>query len=171
MQESLSALIDGELDAEAVNGALGRLRAEPGLEQCWADYHLIGDVLRSGAPPLFDTVRFREVLAAEPTVFTPRASRWLQPVPVRRALSAAVAAGAVAFVGWIAWPTLTGAPAANLAKEGLPAGRVAAAAGIPQAHGVEDYLLAHQYFSPSFAMHGTAPYVRLVDSPAAGDKQ
>jgi sigma-E factor negative regulatory protein RseA len=33
---------------------------------------------------------------------------------------------------------------------------------VPVAQGVNDYLLAHQRFSPSSAMGGIAPYVRTV---------
>jgi sigma-E factor negative regulatory protein RseA len=33
---------------------------------------------------------------------------------------------------------------------------------VPAAQGVNDYVLAHQRFSPSSAMGGMAPYVRTV---------
>jgi sigma-E factor negative regulatory protein RseA len=35
-------------------------------------------------------------------------------------------------------------------------------APVPVAQGVNDYVLAHQRFSPSSAMGGMAPYVRTV---------
>ena len=95
----------------------------------------------------------------------PLAIRLAAGSPVRRALSAAVAAVAVGMVGWMAWPMLQDGPLQRLV--GAP-GRtvVQASAGVPAASGVEDYLLAHQRFSPSFAMQGAAPYVRLVDDTA-----
>jgi len=40
----------------------------------------------------------------------------------------------------------------------------------PAAVGVENYLLAHQSFSPAGAMQGVAPYVRTV-SDRQGDRR
>jgi hypothetical protein len=40
---------------------------------------------------------------------------------------------------------------------------------VPVAVGVEDYLLAHQRFSPASSMQGVAPYVRTVSAERKGD--
>jgi hypothetical protein len=42
-------------------------------------------------------------------------------------------------------------------------------ATVPAAQGVSDYLLAHQRFSPAFAMQGVAPYVRTVADEQQAD--
>jgi sigma-E factor negative regulatory protein RseA len=68
---------------------------------------------------------------------------------------------AVALVGWTAL-SLFEPPVKMVATP--PAATVAEApsAPVPAAQGVNDYLLAHQRFSPSSAMGGMAPYIRTV---------
>ena len=169
MEENLSALVDGELEGEVLMGWVARIGADHGLLRLWADYHLIGDVLRGTGMRPFQVDRFRTALAAEPTIYAPAAAavHWSVSLPLRRALSFSAAAVAVALVGWMAWPMVEKGPATgDKATGGQP---VAQAVAIPSAHGVEDYLLAHQRFTPSFAMQGAAPYIRLVgDTPGSG---
>ncbi len=158
MKEQVSAMMDGELADHECEGCAQRIKDDPQLRQeTWDLYHLIGDALRGHlVPGVIDQVRAQ--LAAEPPILAPRraAAR-----PARRAawyaLSAAATVVAVAFVGWTALPRFD-----------LPSGRteikVAAApapASAAPAAGFNDYLLAHQRFSPS-AMGGIAPYVRTV---------
>jgi len=164
MEENLSALVDGELAADVRRALLVRFAAEDHLCRSWAEYHLIGDVLRGAAVQSFPLQRFRHALEREPTVFAPSLVRLAASVPVRRSLSALAAGVAIALVGWMAWPMLQDGPLQRLAGGGPKP--LAQAAVVPSAHGVEDYLLAHQRFSPSFAMQGAAPYVRLVDDTA-----
>lgn len=45
--ELVSALVDGQLASNEVSLALGSLKQDPALLDCWRDYHLIGEVLRS----------------------------------------------------------------------------------------------------------------------------
>jgi sigma-E factor negative regulatory protein RseA len=173
MEENLSALVDGELNADALSGFVVRVGLDQGLARRWADYHLIGDVLRGTVVRPFEIERFRAALAKEPTVYAPGAAgRWTPSVPLRRTLSFAAAAAAIVFVGWMAWPMVQGGPIQHLAagakiEQVQP---VAQAAAIPSARGVEDYLLAHQRFSPSFAIQGAAPYVRLVGDASKGQQ-
>jgi hypothetical protein len=71
----------------------------------------------------------------------------------------AASIAAVAFVGWMALlgvqqdPVLVAStpPAVEVNQVAVPAGEVA-----------NDYLLAHQRYSPSNAMQGVASYVRTV---------
>ena len=67
----------------------------------------------------------------------------------RLALSAAASIGGVALVAWL---TLFDSPLA-------PQTQLAAT---PANGAVNDYLLAHQQFSPNTAMQGVASYVRTV---------
>jgi len=162
MNERLSALIDDELGKPDTEGCLARLDEDRELRETWSVYHLIGDALRGhagqGLPP-----SFAERLAAEPTILAPR--RAVRPAPRTAwyALSAAASVAAVAMVGWMALPLFE--PPERIAAS-PPGPAVASAevkpAAVPAAQGVNDYLLAHQRFSPSSAMGGMAPYVRTV---------
>lgn len=76
MLEALSAVADGEADAQAVEQACVSWRQSSVTRARWHAYHLIGDVLRSdelGATQTDDVLlrRVRERLAAEPVVLAP----------------------------------------------------------------------------------------------------
>lgn len=159
MKERLSALMDEELGAPEADGCLARLAEDEELRDAWRLYHLIGDSLRGQAgyalPPAF-----AQRLAGEPTVLAPR-----RPAARRTwyALSAAASAAAVALVGWMALPLFDPPAPVARAPAALPVATVVLpAAAVPPAQGVNDYVLAHQCFSPSSAMGGIAPYVRTV---------
>ena len=161
MNERLSALIDGELGSPETEGCLARLDVDREFRETWGVYHLIGDALRGhagqGLPP-----SFAERLAAEPTVLAPQRSAPPAPRSVWYVLSAAASVAGVALVGWMALPLFE--PPTPIATS-RPAPAVAAVDVKPAAvlaQGVNDYLLAHQRFSPSSVMGGMAPYVRTV---------
>lgn len=152
MDEKVSALSDGEMGNENASRLIADLRDDPELRRDWDTCHLIGDALRG---PLSSPVasRVAERLASEPAVLAPRA-RAAPPRHYRRwAVSAVASAAAVALVAWMALPMFQAERQASLAQ-------------VPDAAGVQTYLLAHQRYSPSSAMQGVAPYVRLVaDEP------
>jgi len=85
--ERLSALVDGELDAEAAAQACGDWRERGEARAGWHAYHLIGDVLRSddlAVDPSRDLVflqALRVRLQDEPVVLAPQPL----PVPARQA--------------------------------------------------------------------------------------
>lgn len=107
--DMISALADGELDAEAIHGVCVRWREDADARERWHAYHLIGDVLRSDA---FASAadhderflrRLRERLATEPAILAPQPLAAPPAAPVRRASThwtwmapAAVAAGFMA---------------------------------------------------------------------------
>lgn len=165
--ERVSAFMDGEVRDEEVPGQLARLKQDPALGERWATYHLIGEAMRgetalSGLTGRADFMQtFRAALAQEPTVVAPRA-------PGRRssarrvALSLAASFGGVALVGWLALSNNPFMPAPEKIAESRPATVVKSADGA-----VNDYLLAHQQFSPSTAMQGVASYVRTVSGGEA----
>ncbi|PXW97040.1 RseA-like anti sigma(E) protein [Sphaerotilus hippei] len=75
--EELSALMDGEVDAQIVARACRSWRQDAGQRTSWHAYHLIGDVLRSdelSSPPSRDEAflqALRSRLAEEPVVLAP----------------------------------------------------------------------------------------------------
>jgi sigma-E factor negative regulatory protein RseA len=168
--ERISSLMDGELDAHQAGQEWTRLRNDPGARASWETYHLIGDAMRGDAvlSPKF-SARLSERLAAEPTVLAPRRS------PARRvvtyAWSAAASFSAVALVGWMAfYSPLSPQPHAPLATapQAVPATPAAAPqvelASVPSEGRMNEYLIAHQEFSPSTAIQGVAPYIRTVSA-------
>ena len=162
MKERLSALMDEELGGAEADGCLARLAEDDALRETWRVYHLIGDALRGhaghGLPPAF-----AQRLAGEPTVLAPR--RAARPAARRTwyALSAAASVAAVALVGWMALPFFEApAPIAKAPEVPVIAAVSLPPAVVPPAQGVNDYVLAHQRFSPSSAMGGMTAYVRTV---------
>jgi sigma-E factor negative regulatory protein RseA len=84
----------------------------------------------------------------------------------RFAFAAAASLAAVALVGWLAFAPQPEAPAplAQL-RPAIPP-----MVNVPLPSAANDYLLAHQGFSPRVSLQGMAPYVRTVsehrDEPA-----
>ena len=156
MKERISQLMDGELDERASADAFDALRRDAEALEAWRMYHLISDAMRdTRLLSAGFAARVAERLAAEPTVLAP--ARRLPPA--RLALAAAASVAAVALVGWLAFAPQAEAPApiARAKAPALDAPRVAGAAN--------DYLLAHQGFSPRVYLQGMAPYVRTVSEP------
>ena len=156
MKENLSVWMDGELGDQQARELPLQLKRDAELRGDWDCYHLIGDALRGvQGPDLCAGIRAR--LDAEPALLAPQ--RRSAPEKLRWiALSAAASIAAVAFVGWMA---LSGAQHDSVRIAALPATEVKQVA-VPAGEGAKDYLLAHQRYSPSNAIHGVAPYVRTV---------
>lgn len=165
MKDRISALMDGELDDRSAGDLIGELR-EGEAADTWRTYHLISDAMRDTRllSPGFQA-RLAQRLAAEPANLAP-VRRVAEP---RRWLPMAAAAGAAfALVGWMAFaperqPAPVPAPVAKL--QPVPAeGPVV----VPIPTAANDYLLAHQGFSPRVSLQGMAPYVRTVADEGAG---
>ncbi len=180
--DKISVLMDGELDDQQAREQFSRLNRDENLAGSWHTFHRIGDALRGDRELSRDFgSRLAARLKDEPTVLAPRHS------PVRRfttyALSAAASLSAIALVGWVA---LGGDPQtpqpAQVAKAipapGIPAVTpavtptvpVATLASTPQLANVpndgtmNEYLIAHQGFSPSTSIQVVAPYIRGVSA-------
>ncbi len=170
MKDRLSALMDSELDDKSAAQVIEALGRDDDALQTWRTYQLISDALRQGRLLSHGfTSRVCARLAAEPTVLAPRA---LQPEPRRwSALSIAASLAAVGLVGWLAFapqpshlPSIAPAPAplAQAQKpEAAPTPNI-----VPLPTAANDYLLAHQGFSPRLSLQGMAPYVRTVSEQA-----
>jgi len=153
MNEKISQLVDGEGNDP---GIIQNLCADPRAREAWSTYHLIGDTLRGTRALSGDfAARVAWRLEDEPTVVAPRRTA---PEPKRWRIALPIAAGfaAVALVGWMAFAPQPQAP--------VPAPVVAKAepAMVPLTTATNDYLLAHQGFSPRLALQGMAPYVITV---------
>lgn len=160
--DHISALMDGELEDHNARAAFAGLKARDELREQWLSFHLIGDALRQDAQvaraPAEFLVSFHARLVQEPTVLAPRkiANRGVRRVM----LSAAASIAAVAMVGWLALSENPLRPGDQLASR---APVIEDQTSTPAAtNQVNDYLLAHQEFSPSTAIQGFAPYVRTV---------
>jgi sigma-E factor negative regulatory protein RseA len=168
MNDRISALMDGEVDEKSAAQLIEALARDAQAVGAWRDYHLIGDAMRGGQ--LLSegfTERLSQRLAAEPTVLAPRRMRTESPrLFTMSALAASIAA--VAFVGWMAF-----APQPQLAP--APVAQVHNAADkpvlVPLPSAANDYLLAHQGFSPRVSLQGMAPYVlTIAEHPADARK-
>jgi sigma-E factor negative regulatory protein RseA len=153
--EEISLLMDGELDAERAERACQGFREAAAVET-WLRFHEIGDCLRGdsrggrGMAP-----SFWARLAAEPTVLAPSRR---QPTPAAIAWAAAASVAAVSLVGWVAWTTMPLPPSAIATAQQAATVRAADV----RRPVVNEYLLAHQEYSPTTAIQGVRPYLRAV---------
>jgi sigma-E factor negative regulatory protein RseA len=175
MKAKISALMDGELGAPETEQSLQALREDGEAFEAWREYHLISDALQGRALLASDCLRrVSQRLAAEPILMGPLPS---QVVPAARApwfapsaLAASVAA--VALVGWMAFApqqeTAPGLPpVAQLPQPAQPASGTLEPARVPLTTAAQDYLFAHQAYSPRNSLQGMAPYVRSVSVEAS----
>jgi sigma-E factor negative regulatory protein RseA len=158
MKQEISALMDGELFEDEAEHLLDQLKRDSKARKNWAAYHLIRDALRQPEYIHCDlSARVRELVKDEPTVFAPRGHAEKQRIR-SFALSAAAS---LAAVGVVAWMSLQVGPEAmpQMAMQQPSTIRPANAADQTKSN---DYLMAHQEFSPSTDMSGGAYYIRTV---------
>ncbi|MEO8143995.1 MAG: sigma-E factor negative regulatory protein [Betaproteobacteria bacterium] len=166
MKTEISALVDGELDGREAAGPLNAIKEEGELRDRWRSYHLIGDAMRDTrmVTPGF-AVRVAAKLAQEPTVMAPARRVPLPQRPRWQYLSAAASVAAVALVGWIAFAPQEAAPPVAIAPKQSEIVQVA------PPDKADDYLYAHQGYSPRNSLQGVAPYVRMVSGEAGAGKR
>lgn len=158
MKQQISVLMDGELFDDEAEALLDKLKRNPDVCKEWQAYHLIGDVLRQPdhAYPNISAA-MRERLQAEPTVLAPRSqtrqnARWY-------ALSAAASVMALALVAWMSVQVGSEPPPQMAMQQQSIALRPANFSGNK---GLNNYLMAHQEYSPSADMRGAASYIRTA---------
>ena len=173
VQERISVFADGETSDEQLDIALADLRDESG-KATWERYHQIGDLLRSDemAAPL--SVGFSASmaarLAAEPALVAPVLAVQARKSGLRRIALPGVLAAAAAAVAFVGTPQLMvamhGAPStaavavvsdSGVARTALNA-NAARAGVVMRDQGIDEYLMAHQRFSPS--VYSSAQYAR-----------
>jgi sigma-E factor negative regulatory protein RseA len=166
MKDRISALMDGELADGELDAPMSALRQDGEALEAWRRYHLISDALKE-TPMLSSgfSARFTQRLAQEPTVLAPasipaRAKKSRTWVP----LSAAASIAAIAVVGSMA-PQFFQAQVPTVAQR-APERPVPSVMTVPMPGAVNDYLLAHQNYSPRSTLQGVAPYVRTVSDSA-----
>jgi len=157
MNEQISRLMDGEIDAMEMDAVCATLRHDEAMAT-WNLYHTIGDALRGETAATRDVARVvSQTLVAEPTVLAPRVQRMSRPASW--AFAAAASLAAVTVVGWTAYSMVDATPAAFAKMR--DAGTMSAAQMRP-ATVPADYLLAHQEYAPANALQGVGPYLRDV---------
>jgi sigma-E factor negative regulatory protein RseA len=174
--DRISAFMDGEAAPAESHQVLSRLRQDAECLAAWHCFHLVGDVMR-GDPVLRDDfmARLRQKIDSEPTQ--------LAPVMRRQATTriAYAAAASLAGLGLVVALVMTNNPLrpnVELARNAQPPVEVARAGSEPQAQPaaenavqVNEYLLAHQEFSPRTALQGVVPYVRPVAATQDGNRR
>jgi sigma-E factor negative regulatory protein RseA len=179
MKARISQLMDGELERREASGPLDALRTDDEARATWRSYHLIGDAMRdTRALSAGFADRVAAKLAAEPTVMAPSRLAPATQRPRWQFLSAAASLAAVALVGWVAFapqedtPPVAQAPS-SMAQVAPAAGaqKPPAAAQVPPPEAAQDYLYAHQGYSPRNSLQGVAPYVRMVSGEAGARKR
>lgn len=169
MKSRISAMMDGELTQSEFEELLLATHTDGEALEAWRRYHLISDALRdtqilsSGF-----SARLSARLEAEPAILAPAA------LPARAAPASfwhgyrAVAAG-VAAVAAVAFST-----SQLLGPAEGPVAQAPASAPVAKAEAVlvtapkeaDEYLRAHQNYSPRNGLQGVAPYVRTVADTA-----
>jgi sigma-E factor negative regulatory protein RseA len=157
MRQKISVLMDGELFEDEAESLFDHIKKGSDVHQDWEVYHLIGDVLRQPEYiPCGLSAKVRDRLQDEPTVLAPR-GRAVRQKMLTYALSAAASLSAVGVVAWMSLqisPEV--APQLAMRQNAL---RPASMQIQPDSN---DYLLAHQEFSPSTDISGSASYIRTV---------
>ena len=161
MKQNISMLMDGELCGDEADTLLKKLNHHSDGQQEWLVYHLIGDALRQpGCIPETIGLSFYERLAAEPTVLAPLARR--QAKSGFYAMSAVASIMAIAFLGWVSVQINNEPNNRQLQQQAKLRDNAVRAVVSPINEGMNDYLLAHQEFSPSTDVRGAASYIRTV---------
>lgn len=169
--DAISALMDGELSADEARRHIVNMKNDQALRTRWDDFHLIGDAMR-GESQLSSQFsdRLAQRLAAEPTVLAPHRLRSNIKRVTTYAMSAAASLGAVALVAWVAL-TPPAPPATGVIAKSSPAPKpispvepAPVVANVSSDGRMNEYILAHQGFSPSTAIQGLVPYIRSVST-------
>jgi len=187
--------MDGELDSIEVPDIINHVKKTDELRNEWSKYHLIGDALRQPEMPTFDIASgIRKKLALEPTVLAPESHKEHKGKVFAFAVAASMVT-AVAAVAWMGGQTMDKPlnPASNKAalqasvqtesteptvvtvpvlaqEEGSITDKSvvqvdSAVIPIPAPIQLNDYLFAHEEFSPRTMIRGVSPYMRTVADP------
>lgn len=157
MKNNISALMDGELFEDEAEILFDGIKRDASAHRDWATYHLIGDALRQPEYIHRDiSAAVRERMKLEPTVLAPR-SRGITQKVRNIALSAAASLMALGVVAWMS-VQITPETSPQLAMQQSNLRPVS----LKIQSKSNDYLMAHQEFSPSNDINGGASYIRNV---------
>lgn len=150
--DSLSALLDGELGDETARAVLKRLPASAAERDRFREYCVIGDALRGLDRDLPDlTDRVMAALENEPTLLAP-----VRKAPNRRP-ALWLAAATVAAITWGLW---SAGPREEAAIP-MAAGPSAPSAGV-EAGNAMPYLAAHQDFAQAVVAPSEMRFTRVT---------
>jgi len=163
MKMEISALMDGEIFEDEAEKLIDRIGRGSDEHKDWEVYHLIGDVLRQPDHIHCDlSANIRERLRDEPTVLAPRSNSFKRNVR-NLTLSAAASLAAVGVVAWMSQ---------QIGSETLPQmasqNNTLRPVSFQMQSRSNDYLMAHQEFSPSTDVNGGASYIRMVSYGSEG---
>ena len=171
MKNQLSALMDGEFDIESSEHLITSAKSGGELKSCWANYHLIGDVMRGDAAMSQNfSNRVTNALEAEPTVLLPNlaatpsigegykaATKQSGYKKSTKLWSVAASVAAVMFVGVMVLQQQLNKPAQLAPVEIALVAPVEKLAPVEIAQSVPtEYLQAHQAAAPN----GNAYYIQ-----------
>ncbi len=189
--ESLSSLVDGELDAHAAGELITALCRDEPLRAQWIAYHAVGDALRSSEVAATHSADFCQRVWArieqEPAILAPRNLKHRSTLR-RYGMPAMAVAASVAVISFVAMPLLrteAPAPAAPVAlAQPEPATPTAAAAAEGAAMSDPDarrtvataqrlrpldaYLVAHRELIGGAALPRATPYLRTAVEQSEG---
>lgn len=157
MNVELSSMIDNELETDGQAALLAALHSDRNMRASWQTYILIGDALRD-SPELATelTANVMNALRNDPAILATPARR--SPTVLRSVAAMAASLAGVAVVGWLALsPPPSQTPPPQLAKASKPA-------TANTSERMQEYLMAHQAYSPSSRIQGGASYIRTVSS-------
>jgi sigma-E factor negative regulatory protein RseA len=157
MKQKISILMDGELFEDEAESLFDHIKRGSDVHKDWEVYHLIGDVLRQ--PEHIHcglSAKVRERLQDEPTVLAPRG----RAIKQRMRTFALAAAASLSAVGVVAWMSLQISP--EVAPQMAMQQTALRPVSMQTRTDSNDYLIAHQEFSPSTDMNGSASYIRAV---------
>jgi sigma-E factor negative regulatory protein RseA len=173
-RQRISDAMDGELSPEQLDAALSDMHGGE-ARASWEIYHRIGDALRSDDLniTLSDdfAARMSARLAAEPAILAPVHVARSRQVRIRRLVLPGALAAAAAAVAFIATPQLMVAARGDSEAAKVVAAPVAVeltrAAAVANSNrtetamrsqDIDEYLIAHQRFSPS--VYSSTQYAR-----------
>ncbi len=172
MKQRISELMDGELERREAAGPLGALRDEGDARDAWRSYHLIGDAMRdTRVLSAGFAARVAAGLAQEPTVMAPSRIRAERPRAAVWTLAAAASLAVVFVSGTVYVMQQTDEAPAGMAATQAPKTPANEVAQVQPPETANDYLYAHQGYSPRNSLQGVAPYVRTVSGKAMVRKQ
>ena len=173
--QSLSCLLDGELDRAEQQRVIDRLLQDPQAQTLWSTLNAVGDAIRSSEVACLHRAEFAQrvadALRDEPTVLAPLPGTRSRAVR-RYVLPGVAVAAAAAVLTTVAVPLLGGRDAANespLAQRAPVVASTAAPTAGPAtapvsagrvARPMSPYLQAHREFAQGAVLPPSAPYLR-----------
>jgi len=172
LDEQTSALMDGEVDADARSFLLRRMADDDSFRSRWTRYHLISEALKNNLPDATDPTfaeRVRSAVAQEPALIVqtptkrrPVSRRWYRPA---MGIAAAASLAAVAVIGLQMSAESDRGTEMTLSDVTEVGAATTLALGGPQDkmnRRLQPYVQIHNGLAAGNPMRGYVPYVRLV---------